>query len=54
MSLDDTIIVVTLSLIIFVNWSTITTIAFFSFDFGSSPIILILISCYGPFGVFNR
>jgi len=50
---NDTVVVVTLSLIIFVNQSTITTIVSCPFDFDNGPMILILISYQGPSGVSN-
>jgi len=43
-----------LSLIIFVNQSTMTTIVFLSFNLGNGSTMLILISYYGSWGVFNR
>ena len=46
-SCNKTLVIVTLSQIIFVNQSTIITIAFFLFDLGSGLIISILISCHG-------
>jgi len=45
---NDTAIVVTLSLIIFVNQSTITTIMSLSFNLSNGSMILMLISYYGP------
>ena len=45
---NDTVIVIAQSLIIFVNQFTIITIVSLLFDFGSSPMILILISCHSP------
>jgi len=54
MSSDNNIIFVTLSLIIFVNQSTITTIASLLFDLGSGPIILMLISYHSLSSVSNE
>ena len=50
---NDTFVIITLSQIICVNWSTMTTIASFLFDFGNGPIISMLISCYSLFGISN-
>jgi len=44
-------VVVAFSQIIFVNQSTIVSILL---DLGKGPMILMLISCYGPCGIFNR
>jgi len=41
---NDMFIVVAFSQIIFVNWSTITTIASIPFDLGKGPMMSILIS----------
>ena len=45
---NEIFVVVAFNRIIFVNWSTITTIASILFDFGGGPIISMLISYYGP------
>ena len=45
--------VVTLSLIIFVNQSTITTIVSLLFDFGDGSMMLILISYHGSSSISN-
>ena len=42
-----------ITLIIFVNLSTITTIAFIPFDFGNGPIMSILISYHGPYSMLS-
>ena len=45
---NEIFVVVAFNRIIFVNQSTMTTIASIPFDFGRGSIILMLISCYGP------
>ena len=52
-SLEEIEIVVTMSLIILENWSTTTKIVSLSFDLGRGPMMSILISFYGVFGVGN-
>ena len=47
-------VVVAFSQIIFVNQSTIVSILSILLDLGKGPMILMLISCYGPCGIFNR
>jgi len=53
MSSDDTALVITLSLIILVNWFTMTTITSLSFDLRSGPMMSILISYHGSLDVSN-
>ena len=52
-SSDEIFVVIAFNRIIFVNWSMMIMIVFIPFDFGKGPIISILISCYGPWGISN-
>ena len=45
------LIVVIFSQIIFVNWSTMTTITSISLDLGKGSIMLMLISCHSPYEI---
>jgi len=53
-SSEEIFIVVAFNLTILMNLSMITTIASFLFDFDNGPIISILISCQGPYGISNE
>ena len=51
MSFAEMFVVIAFSQIIFVNRSTITTIAFIPLDLGRGPMILMLISYHGLYGI---
>ena len=53
-SLKEIEVVVTISLIILENWSITTKIASLFSDLGRSPMMSMLISSYGVFGVDKR
>ena len=54
MPFEEMLVIVTFSLIIFVNLSTITMIVSIPFDLDNGPITLILISCHRPCDILSR